>query len=42
MGHGQASVKRGFNDKKSCLKVNMEEIIIVTRRYIKIMFMPMQ
>ena len=28
--------------KKVVLKLNMEEIIIITRRYVKIMFMPMQ
>ena len=35
LGHGQASVERGFSIKKSILKTNMEEESIVARNLIR-------
>ena len=39
MSHGQASIKRGFNDSIVVLKYNLEENTIIARRFIKIIFM---
>ena len=42
MSHGQASMKRGFNDNNIVLKYNLGENTIIARRFIKIVFMLMQ